>query len=110
VWFNHAFFFHVQALEPAGLREIGLSFPGDDPLSTNTFFGDGSPISVETIDELRSLYELASVRNRWDKGDLLLIDNMLSAHARAAFKGKREIVVVMADACSRAEVGQSRAH
>jgi alpha-ketoglutarate-dependent taurine dioxygenase len=104
VWFNHAFFFNVHALEPAHVREVALSFPAEDPLSTNTFFGDGSPIGAETIDELRALYEMASTRSPWEKGDVLLIDNMISAHARAAFKGKREILVVMADACSREQV------
>jgi len=101
VWFNHAFFFNVHALEPHDVRRLALSFPEDDPLSTNTFFGDGCPIGVEIVEELRSLYEQAAVRNRWDTGDLLLIDNMMSAHGRAAFKGKREILVVMADACPR---------
>lgn len=101
VWFNHAFFFNVLALEPADLRAMSLSFPADDPLSTNTFFGDGTPIDADTIEEIRSLYAGASARNPWEKGDILLIDNMLSSHGRAAFTGKREILVVMADACSR---------
>jgi alpha-ketoglutarate-dependent taurine dioxygenase len=107
VWFNHAFFFNVLALEPADVRRMGLSFPDDDPLSTNTFFGDGSPISAGMIEEVRSLYEVAAARNRWEKGDVLLIDNMLSAHARGAFRGKREILVVMADACARDQVRQA---
>jgi alpha-ketoglutarate-dependent taurine dioxygenase len=101
VWFNHAFFFNVRAIEPPSLRAVFLTDPPDDPLSTNTLFGDGSPIGAETIEELRSLYARASVRRPWERGDVLLIDNMLSAHARAAFKGKRKIVVVMADSCVR---------
>jgi alpha-ketoglutarate-dependent taurine dioxygenase len=101
VWFNHAFFFNVRAIKPPSLREVFLTDPADDPLSTNTLFGDGSPIGAETIEELRSLYARASVRHPWERGDLLLIDNMLSAHARAAYKGKRKIVVVMADSCVR---------
>jgi hypothetical protein len=110
VWFNHAFFFNIRAIEPSSVREVLLSNPPDDPLSTNTLLGDGSQIGSDVIEELRSSYQRASARNRWEKGDLLLIDNMLSAHARAAFTGKREIAVVMADSCARTDVCSSRTH
>ncbi len=101
VWFNHAFFFNVRAIEPPSLRAAFLKDPADDPLSTNTLFGDGTPIGADTIEELRALYTGAAVQNPWEAGDLLIIDNMLSAHARSAFKGKRNIVVVMADSFRR---------
>jgi hypothetical protein len=62
---------------------------------------EGSPIGAETLEELRSLYSRASVRHPWERANLLLIYNMLSAQARAASKGKRKIVAVMADPCVR---------
>lgn len=102
VWFNHGFFFNVHAFEPKEFRAALTAYPEDDPMSTNTLFGDGSPIGVEIIEELRSLYERASARARWEQGDVLLVDNMLSAHGRGPFTGKRSIAVVMADAYSRA--------
>lgn len=101
VWFNHGFFFNARAIEPPSLREVQLEYPDDDPLSTNTLFGDGTPIGADIIEELRSLYQSASSSTRWQEGDLLLIDNMLTAHSRAPFQGKRRIVVLMADSCSR---------
>lgn len=104
VWFNHAFFFNARALEPAEVREALLSYPEDDPLSINTLFGDNTPIGADIIEELRSVYAGASTRWPWQRGDVLFIDNMLTSHARAPFRGARRIVVVMADGVSRESV------
>lgn len=102
VWFNHAFFFNVHAMEPLGARNLLLlKYPLDDPLSTNTFFGDNSRIDPEIIEEIGLSYQRASAGNRWERGDILLIDNMLSSHSRSPFQGKRSIAVVMADSCIR---------
>lgn len=102
VWFNHAFFFNVQALEPASLRDFML---GEDPdtLSTNTFHGDGEPIDARTIEHLRAVIRDCTCRSDWRQGDVLLVDNMLMAHGRAPFTGARQVVVHMADAMSRAD-------
>jgi Taurine catabolism dioxygenase TauD, TfdA family len=37
------------------------------------------------------------VREPWQAGDLLLVDNIGTAHSREPFKGPREVVVGMAD-------------
>jgi Taurine catabolism dioxygenase TauD, TfdA family len=103
-WFNHAFFFNVRAIEPVALRDVLTTYPDNDPLSTNTLFGDGSPIGPEIIEEIRALYAGASSYNRWEPGDVLLIDNMLTAHGRSPYKGRRQIVVVMADRVVRSQL------
>jgi hypothetical protein len=107
VWFNHAFFFNVRAIEPVSVRRELLSYPELDPLSMNTTFGDGSTIEAEIIEEIRQLYDGASTRFVWEPGDILLLDNMLCAHARAPYQGARNIVVVMADAIARGAVEMS---
>jgi len=33
----------------------------------------------------------------WQEGDLMLVDNIRTAHSREAFEGPREVVVAMAD-------------
>lgn len=104
VWFNHAFFFNARALEPAEVREALLSYPEDDPMSINTLFGDDTPIGADIIEELRGLYARASTRWPWRQQDVLMLDNMLSSHGRAPFRGARNIVVVMTDAVSRGYV------
>jgi hypothetical protein len=100
IWFNHAFFFNVRALEPAEIRDYMLGLP-EREISTNTCFGDGEPIEPEAIEEIRAAYEAESVVFPWESGDILVIDNMLVAHARRPFLGERKVVVVMGDECSR---------
>ena len=46
--------------------------------------------------------------SRWmaehrDAGDLMLVDNVRTAHAREAFAGSREVLVAMADAVHLAD-------
>jgi alpha-ketoglutarate-dependent taurine dioxygenase len=102
VWFNHAFFFNVRALEPKSLRDVLLLEPEED-LNTNTYYGDGTPIAGETIEEIRAAYRSATVDIAWRRGDLLMLDNMLTAHGRRPFKGTRRVVVSMADGQLRAD-------
>lgn len=101
VWFNHGLFFNVRGIEPEALREFFLGEP-EDSLSTNTSYGDGSPIEPEVIEEVRRAYHAESSRAPWQQGDILVVDNMLASHAREAFSGPRKVAVVMADPHGRA--------
>lgn len=47
------------------------------------------------------LYEACAVRFDWQKGDVILLDNMLAAHARDPFEGPRKIVVAMGEMIER---------
>ena len=96
IWFNHATFFHVSTLEPA-LREALLAQLADGELPANTYYGDGSPIEPEVMDHLREAYGREVVKFPWQKGDLLMLDNMLVAHGRSPYSGPREILVGMAE-------------
>ena len=100
VWFNHAYFFNVLSLEPAELRDVMLAEP-EEARSTNTYYGDGSPIEPDTIDEIRNAYDAERIEFAWERGDVLLLDNMLTSHSRRSFVGERDIIAIMADACSR---------
>jgi alpha-ketoglutarate-dependent taurine dioxygenase len=104
MWFNHATFFHVTTLEPVIRKALLAEFGGDD-LPTNTFYGDGSPIEATVLDELREAYKQETVTFPWQKGDVLLIDNMLAAHGRAPYTGARNILVGMAEAIKRDATG-----
>ncbi len=95
-WFNHAAFFHISTL-PALLREAILDEYDEEDLPTNSYYGDGSPIEPETLDHLREIYLDEKVLFPWRQGDALIVDNMLAAHGREPFKGKRKILVSMAD-------------
>lgn len=96
VWFNHAAFFHFST-HPEKIRNALISQFAADAMPHNTFYGDGQPIEPETLDVLRDCYRRASVSFAWREGDILLIDNILTAHARAPFSGARKILVAMTE-------------
>lgn len=103
VWFNHATFFHVSTLVPE-VREDLLRELAESDLPTNTYYGDGTPFEPETLDHLRAAYEAETVSFPWQQGDLLVLDNMLTAHARAPYAGSRKVLVGMAEPVSREQV------
>jgi alpha-ketoglutarate-dependent taurine dioxygenase len=95
VWFNHALFFHVQSLSPT-IREVLLTDFAIEDLPTNTYYGDGAEIEPEVLEHLRAAYRQETVSFPWQEGDILLVDNLLTAHGRASYQGKRKIIIGMA--------------
>jgi len=103
IWFNHVMFFHVSSFE-AGLRNALLQEFGQHDLPSNTFFGDGSFIESDVMDEIRAAYERETVMFPSQRGDLLVLDNMLVAHGRTPYEGPRQILVGMAQLVHRSQV------
>jgi hypothetical protein len=69
----------------------------EEDLPRNVYYGDGSAIVAADLDLICEAYEEERVVFPWKDGDVLLLDNMLSAHARNPFTGKRQVVVGMAE-------------
>jgi alpha-ketoglutarate-dependent taurine dioxygenase len=103
VWFNHVRFFHVSSFE-AGMRNALLQEFGQYDLPSNTFFGDGGFIESDVMDEIREAFERETVMFPWQRGDLLVLDNMLVAHGRTPYEGPRQILVGMAQLVHRSQV------
>jgi alpha-ketoglutarate-dependent taurine dioxygenase len=100
VWFNHAAFFHVSTLPPSLRMAIEDAFEKED-YPANTYYGDGAPIEPSVLDELRNAYLDEKVAFAWEEGDLLMLDNLLTAHAREPFEGPRRIWTGMAEPATR---------
>lgn len=103
VWFNHGTFFNVHSLEQT-IKYFFLNNLGQEALPFNTYYGDGSEIEEDVIHTLRDLYEKHSTSYTWEKGDVVLIDNMLTAHGRKPFEGERNILVAMTDPMERNDI------
>jgi len=94
IWFNQAHLFHISRL-PVEVRESLLSTFSKEDLPRNVYFADGSAIEAEMVDVILKVYEQQAVAFSWRAGDVLLIDNMLTAHGRNPFTGERRVVVGM---------------
>ena len=94
VWFNQAHLFHISRL-PVEARDCLLSTFAEEDLPRNVYFADGSAIEPEMVNEILKIYEQQAMVFSWCAGDVLLLDNMLTAHGRKPFTGKRRVVVGM---------------
>jgi alpha-ketoglutarate-dependent taurine dioxygenase len=95
-WFNQVAFLNEWTLAPE-VREYLVDVYGEDGLPFNTRFGDGAPVGEDVVALLNEVYEAHTAREPWQAGDLLLVDNIRSAHAREPYEGPREVLVGLAD-------------
>ncbi len=96
VFFNQIQLHHVSYLDTE-VRESLLAMFGESKLPRNVYFGDGMPILEEEIAEINAIYEQSKTSFSWQKGDILMLDNMLVAHGRNPYSGQRKIVVAMGE-------------
>ncbi|MDP5209826.1 TauD/TfdA family dioxygenase [Microbulbifer sp. 2205BS26-8] len=99
LWFNQAHLFHISNLDKK-IREVLLKLYSQEALPRNVLHGDGSFLDEEYLDQIRTVYDQHKALLSWQKGDVLLLDNMAIAHGRNTFSGDRSIVVIMGDSYS----------
>lgn len=102
-FFNQVQLHHPSCLDP-DVREDLLELVGEDRLPRNVLYGDGTPIPDAVMAEIGRAYEACAVRFGWQKGDVAILDNMLTAHARDPYSGPRKIVVAMGNMMRRNEL------
>jgi amino acid adenylation domain-containing protein len=96
VFFNQMQLHHISCLTAAVRESLHRLFKAEE-LPRNVYYGDGSPIETEVMAEIGEAYERAVVAFPWQQGDILMLDNMMVAHGRNSFTGKRKIVVAMGE-------------
>jgi alpha-ketoglutarate-dependent taurine dioxygenase len=100
VWFNQAHLFHRSSLDSTVLSSL-LASCGAEGLPRDSYYGDGTPIETAVLDVIRGIYAEEAIVFPWQRGDLILVDNMLVAHGRKPFTGSRKIWVTMAEPSSK---------
>ncbi|EPS67856.1 hypothetical protein M569_06917, partial [Genlisea aurea] len=80
IWFNSI------ALTYEACMDKGLD------LSEMLTFGDGTPMPIEVVRDCVKLLDEESVALPWEKGDVLLVDNLAVLHARNPFTPPRRIL------------------
>jgi amino acid adenylation domain-containing protein len=96
IFFNQIALHHPSCLDPEtrGSLEAVL---GEGELPRDVRYGDGSPIDDGTVREVLDACWRESTAFRWQAGDLVLVDNMLVAHARNPYRGPRKLSVAMGE-------------
>ncbi|WP_144172979.1 non-ribosomal peptide synthetase [Pseudomonas sp. Kh13] len=107
-FFNQVQLHHSACLEPE-VRSNLINLFGLGNLPRNVYYGDGSVIEDEVMETIGAAYEDCAVRFAWQKGDMVMLDNMLVAHARDPFEGERKICVAMGQMMNREQLDASQA-
>ncbi len=107
VFFNQIQLHHIGCMEPHE-RESLLALFAENELPRNVYYGDGSPIEPEVIAEIDRLYRDNTISFPWLSGDILMVDNMLTAHGRFPFKGPRKVIVAMGEMVQATDVPEVR--
>ncbi|QWF84126.1 TauD/TfdA family dioxygenase [Amycolatopsis sp. CA-230715] len=99
-WFNQIAFLNEWTMAPE-VRQYLVDVYGADGLPFTTRFGDGSPIDEGVVEAINAVYEAHTVRHPWQAGELMLVDNIRTAHSTEPYAGDRQIVVAMAEPVRR---------
>lgn len=122
IWFNHLMVFHwsifsaeyYRVFRRLGniryllyswvawlLRFFFLDLRGPDKVGFHTFFGDGSSIPQGHVTHVHDVVHRNMVFNRWQRGDVLMIDNFRVSHGRQPYTGQRKVVVAWSQPTKR---------
>jgi len=95
-WFNQVAFLSKWTTDPE-VREYLVDVYGADGLPFDTRFGDGDPVGEDVVHLLNEVYDAHTAREPWQAGDLMVVDNIRTAHSRDPFEGRREVLVGLAE-------------
>ena len=96
VWFAQLQHWHPACLDPVTRESLELLYDPDE-LPRNAFYGDGSEIEDETMEAICDAYRELHSEFPWQVGDVMVVDNMLAAHARNPYEGPRKLLVALGE-------------
>ncbi len=97
VWFNqaHLYDFNPRLLGLIRFLAVKLVYFRRLTRLHEVSFADGSSISRSDLYHILDVLEKNTVSNPWKQGDVMVLDNILTMHGRATFKGKRRILTAL---------------
>lgn len=97
VWFNqaHLYDFNPKFLGLWKYLAVKAFYCRSHMKLHEVFFADSTPIPREDIYHILDVLDANTVYFPWQKGDVLILDNVLAMHGRAIFSGKRRILTAM---------------
>jgi alpha-ketoglutarate-dependent taurine dioxygenase len=102
LFFNQIQLHHISCLNATVRKSMQSDFEERD-FPRNVYYGDGSVIEDAVVDAIRETYRKVAVSFRWQAGDIVMLDNMLTAHGRNPFSGERKVVVALGDMIEQKE-------
>jgi len=97
MWFNQA---HLFRLSPRWMGHLhywaaSILYFHREGRGRDAQYGDGSTIEPAALDHIFDVLEQQTVACHWERGDLLLVDNLACMHGRNPFTGSRRVLVSM---------------
>jgi len=95
VFFSQADQWHPSNLDAETLGAVEPLLSKED-LYHNCYYGDNSFIDLKDLNHIRETVKQNCIAFPWMKGDILMLDNILTLHGRTPFTGNRRILTAMA--------------
>jgi hypothetical protein len=100
VWFNQI---PAQTMRTKIERRFGPAitalieeyYPPGRTRPTETWFGDGGAIDPADIDAVYDALDTVTLAFPWQAGDVMVLDNVLTAHGRNPYTGDRDVQVAL---------------
>lgn len=97
VWFNqaHLFDYNPRLLGLFNWMGAQLLYVRKNTVLHEVYHGNGQPIIRKDLYHVMDVLEQKTLRFPWQKGDMMVLDNVLTMHGRASFTGKRRILAAL---------------
>jgi len=95
-WFTQAQHWHISCLDPSTRASVQAVFAESD-WPRHCYYGDGTLIADAEMETILGVYAQLEESFAWERGDVLVLDNLLMAHARKPFTGERKLLVAMGE-------------
>lgn len=82
---------------PKEVREPIQEMFASQVIKSGVYLGDGTALSEDELDAFNAVVDKHEVSWTWQPGDIMLLDNLLTAHGRNPYEGTRDIQVGLLD-------------